>query len=146
MSEQTNAPIPVWFWVIAVVALLWNLMGCAIFSAELFAQEAFMEAMTEEQKEWVRTTPSWIYIVFAISVLTGLAGSVFLLMRKRISVPLFAFSLVAVVIQMGYTMLIAGGIEVMGPSGAVMPTLVTVLAIAWLMFGLFAKKKGWLVG
>ncbi len=76
---------------------------------------------------------------------TGVAGSICLLMRKRLSVPLFTISFVAVLIQMVYTMLIAGGLQVMGPSGAVMPALVVLLSIAWLLFSLFSKGKGWLV-
>ena len=65
-------------------------------------------------------------------------------MRRRLSVPLFSISLVAVLIQMVYSMLIAGGLQVMGPSGAVMPSLVIALSIAWLLFSLFSKGKGWL--
>jgi hypothetical protein len=145
LSEQHKASVPLWFWIIAVVALLWNLIGCAIFFSEVFAKEAMMESMTEAQKEWTRSTPSWIYFVFAISVSTGLAGSISLLMRKALSVPLFAVSVVAVLIQMLYTMLIAGGLQVMGPSGAGMPAVVIVLSIAWLSFSLFSKGKGWLV-
>ncbi len=144
MAEQGNASIPVWFWIIAAAALLWNIVGCVILLTEVFAQEAMMESMTEEQKEWSRSTPSWIYLVFAISVSTGVAGSICLLMRKRLSIPLFTISFVAVLIQMVYTMLIAGGLQVMGPSGAVMPLLVILLSIAWLLFGLFSKGKGWL--
>ena len=144
MSEQQKVFVPARFWVIAAIALLWNIMGCAILYSEVFAQEAMMESMTDVQKEWVRSTPSWIYIVFAISVSTGVAGSICLLMRKKLSVPLFAISFVAVLIQMVYTMLIAGGLQIMGPSGAVMPALVVILAIAWLLFSLFSKGKGWL--
>ena len=46
---------------------------------------------------------------------------------------------------MVYTMLVAGGLQVMGPSGAVMPAVVITLSIAWLLFSLFFKGKGWLV-
>jgi len=124
---------------------MWNILGCLIFSSEVFAQEAMIESMTGEQKEWVRSTPRWVYVVFAISVSTGVAGSVFLLMRKRLSVLLFTISFAAVLIQMAYTMLIAGGLQVMGPTGAVMPTVVITLAVVWLWFSLLSKGKGWLV-
>lgn len=130
---------------IAAVSLMWNILGCLIFSSEVFAQEAMIESMTGEQKEWVRSTPRWVYVVFAISVSTGVAGSVCLLMRKRLSVPLFTISFAAVLIQMAYTMLIAGGLQVMGPTGAVMPTVVSTLAVVWLWFSLLSKGKGWLV-
>jgi len=127
------------------VALLWNIIGCVILLSEIFAQEAMMESMTEAQKEWSRSTPSWIYFVFVISVSAGVAGSICLLMRKRLSVPLFAVSFVAVLIQMVYTMLIAEGLQVMGPSGAVMPAIVVMLSMAWLWLSLYFKAKGWLV-
>ena len=124
---------------------MWNILGCVIFSSEVFAQEAMIESMTGEQKEWVRSTPRWVYVVFAISVSTGVARSLCLLMRKKLSAPLFTISFAAVLIQMVYTMLIAGGLQVMGPTGAVMPTVVITLAVVWLSFSLLSKGKGWLV-
>ena len=57
-----------WYWVIAVVALLWNLLGCAFFSMEIFAQETVMKSMTEPQKAWSRAIPVWIYFVYALAV------------------------------------------------------------------------------
>ena len=144
MNEEQQRSVPKWYWGVAGAALLWNLMGCTIFLSEMFAQEAMIESMTPEQQEWARSTPSWIYFVFAISVSTGVAGSVCLIMRKKLSISLFAVSFVAVLIQMIYTMLIAGGLQVMGPSGAVMPAIVVSLAVLWLVFSLYGNGKGWL--
>jgi len=145
MNSEHRIPIPAWYWVIAVLALLWNLLGCAAFLMEVFAQEAFMESMTEEQKDWARAIPRWIYFVYALAVTTGVVGSIGLFMRKAWSVPLFAICVVAVIVQMVYTILITGGLQVMGPSGLVMPVLVIVFASALLWFSWFAKGKSWLV-
>lgn len=144
MNEKSNSKVPMWFWVVAVVALLWNIMGSAIFLTEVFAQEAAIEGMSDAQKAWVRSTPSWIYFVFGVSVVTGLLGSVGLLMRMNNSVIVFAISLVAVLIQMIYTMVIAGGLQVMGPSGAVMPAIVIILAFTWLVASIYFNRQGWL--
>ena len=145
MNEPSKTSVPAWFWVIAVVALLWNLMGCMILISEVFAKEAMMESFTDAQKEWSRSLPAWVYVVFAVSVGSGIAGSISLLQRKRLSLPLFVISCFAVMIQMVYTMLIAGGLQVMGPSGAIMPALVVGLSIVWLVFSVFSRGKGWLV-
>ncbi|MDF1842713.1 MAG: hypothetical protein P1U77_14855 [Rubripirellula sp.] len=145
MSESDRAGVPGWFWLVAGIALLWNLMGCGVLLSEVFAKEAMMESFTEAQKEWSRSTPTWIYLVFAISVITGIAGGVSLLMRKRLAIPLFAISCIAVIIQMTYTMLIDRGLQVMGPSGAVMPVLVVILSIVWFQFARIGKVKKWLV-
>ena len=145
MNEEQKTVVPTWFWVIAAVSLMWNILGCVIFSSEVFAQEAIIESMIDEQKEWVRSTPRWIYVVFAISLSTGVVGSFCLLLRKKLTVPMFTISFAAVLIQMGYTMLIAGGLRVMGPTGAVMPTVVITLAVVWPWFSLLSKGKGWLI-
>jgi hypothetical protein len=143
MKQQTKSAVPVWYWVIAAVALLWNLMGCAFFGMELFAQEAGMAFMTEAQKEWVRSTPGWIYFVYGLAVSSGVVGSIGLFLRKGWTTRMFAISLVAVIVQMVYTMIIGGGLQVMGPSGLVMPAVVIGIAAALLWFSRFVRSRGW---
>src|SRR5262245_36492929 len=143
MTQPTKSAVPVWYWVIAAVALVWSLMGCASFAIHMFAQEAAMESMTEDQKAWARSTPGWIYFVFGLAVSTGVAGSIGLFLRQGWTIAMFAISLVAVLVQMGYTMILAGGLQVMGPSSAVMPALIIVIAAALLWFSWFAWSRNW---
>ncbi len=143
-QKRKTLNLPAWYWVIAVLALLWNLMGCFAFLMELFAQDSMMKSWTEEQKDWARSIPRWIYILYGIAVATGVAGSISLLRRKAWSVPLFACCFVAVIVQMVYTTLIAGGLQTMGPSSLVMPALVIAFATGLLWFSWFAKGRAWL--
>ncbi|CAN5769501.1 hypothetical protein BH20ACI3_BH20ACI3_22490 [soil metagenome] len=55
---------------------------------------------------------------------------------------MFAICLVAVIVQMVYTMIISS-LQVMGPSGLVMPSLVIGIAAALLWFSWFARSRGW---
>lgn len=144
MGTDHEKKVPLWFWAVAGIALLWNIMGFAIFFQELLNQEALIKDWTEPQKEWAQGTPNWIYFVFGVSVVTGLLGSISLLIRKAWAIPLFALSLVAVLVQMIYTMVIAGGLQVMGASSAVMPSLVIILAGLWLFCAFQFRKKQWL--
>lgn len=144
MNKNLSTSIPVWFWLVSGAAILWNLMGCVIFLSDVFALESNIQSWTEPQKEWARSTPTWIYFLFAISVSSGVAGSIFLLLRQPLSITLLAVSFATVLVQMTYTMLIAGGLKVMGPSGAVMPTIVVLLGLTWLLFSLFSKRNNWL--
>lgn len=143
VNQKTKSAVPLWYWVIAAVAVLWNLLGCAFFGMEIFAQEAMMESMTEDQKEWARSIPGWIYFVYGLAVSTGVAGSIGLFMRKGWTIAMFTICLVAVIVQMVYTMIIGGGIQVMGPSGLVMPSLVIVFSAALLGFSWFARSRSW---
>ena len=144
MNNETRSSIPRWYWAVAAGALLWNLMGCAFFAIEIFAQDAAMEAMTEAQKDWVRSIPRWIYVVYGVAVTSGVAGSIGLFLRKSWTIPAFAICLAAVTVQMVYTMLIGGGLQAMGPSGLVMPATVIGIAAALVWFSRFARRHGWL--
>jgi len=144
MKPNTKSAVPFWYWVIAAVALLWNLLGFAFFGTEMFAQEAIMKSMPEDQKVWARSIPGWIYFIYGLAVSTGVAGSIGLFMRRNWTIAMFAISLVAVIVQMGYTMIILGGIKAMGPSGLIMPVLVIVFAAALLWFSWFARTRNWL--
>lgn len=143
VNQTPKSAVPLWYWIIAAVALLWNLLGCLFFAVEVFALEAAMQSWTEPQKEWARSLPAWIYAVYGLAVTTGVAGSIGLLLRKSWTVPLFRICLAAVIVQMGYTMLISGGLQVMGPSEAAMPLLVIAIAAALLGFSWFAQSRGW---
>jgi hypothetical protein len=144
MEQQTKSAVPRWYWVIAAVALLWNLMGLAAFAVELFAQESAMQSMTEAQKVWARSIPGWIYFIYGVAVITGVAGSIGLFLRKSWTTLLFGICLVAVIIQMIYTMIIAGGLRVVGGSGAITPALVIIIAAALLWFSRYARSRGWI--
>jgi len=136
--------IPKWFWVVATLALLWNLMGCLAFSMELFAQDTMLKSMTAEQQEWARSIPGWIYVVYAVAVTTGTVGSIGLLMRKEWTVLLYTICLVAVLVQMVYTIVIAGGMEVLPPADLIGPVLIIALSGILLWFSRSARAKGWL--
>jgi len=143
-SEDTPTRIPVWFRIVAVIALLWNLMGCAAFAAEMLIPEEMMKAMTPEAQEWAKGIPGWIYVVYFLAVSSGTLACIGLLVRKSWATPLFAVSLVSVVIQMGYTMFIAKGSDVLGTADKIMSLVVIVLAAVLLWLSMHARKQSWM--
>jgi hypothetical protein len=74
----------------------------------------------------------------------GIGGSIGLLMRKQCSRWLLDISLAAVFIQMSYTMVIAGGLQVMGPQGAFMPLIIVGIAAGLVRFVRYARRQEWL--
>ena len=86
-SEETPTRIPVWFRIVAVIALLWNLMGCAAFAAEMLIQEEMMKTMTPEAQEWAKGIPGWIYVVYFLAVSSGTLACIGLLVRKSLGHP-----------------------------------------------------------
>jgi hypothetical protein len=145
-ATDTGTPtrVPTWFRVVAVIAVLWNLLGCMTFAAEIFLQEEMLKTMSPEIQEWSRSIPGWIYFVYFLAVGSGTLASIGLVLRKPWCTPLYVISLVSVVIQMGYTMVLAKGHEVLGTADMIMPLVVIVLAAALLWLSKLARTNGWI--
>jgi len=141
--NATNKP-NTGFWVIAVIALLWNLMGLAAFLADTFMREAMMEGYTEAQLELMNAIPSWNSIFYGIATIGGTLASITMLMRKKITVMLFLISLVAVLVLHGYWLLGTDAIEVMGSEAVIMPILVILASIGLYFYSKKSAAKGWL--
>lgn len=135
---------PAWFWVVSIIALLWNLMGVFNYLNLSFNQVAILETLTQEQRELFEGIPAWATAAFAIAVFAGAIACIGLLLRKKWAKPLFIVSLVAAVIQFINWLFLQNAAEAFGSEAYYMPVLV-VLVGAFLIF--FSKKgieKGWL--
>ena len=99
--------------------------------------------MTEEQQEWARSIPGWIYFIYGLAVTPASREASASSCAKAAAVPLFAICLAAVLVQMTYTMLITRGLQIMGPTRLVMPSLVILFSAALLWFSRFARNRGW---
>lgn len=133
---------PIWFWAAAAFGLIWNVYGVYQFMGT-FSQtmESLMAAgMTAEQAAIYLALPAWITVVFAIGVFGGLAGSVLLMLRRAVAMPVFTVSL------MGYIALFSGdyayGIFENIPTQLAILAFVVVVAAALLALSWFARKRG----
>ena len=136
------------FWVIAILALVWNIMGLFQFVAATFMQdsmlETYKEMYTEEQVALFTNTPSWYYVFFGICTITGVLGCIALLLRKKIAIPLFLISLITVLIVQGYWLLGTNTIELLGMQAVIMPIIVIIICIFLYFYSKGATQKGWL--
>ena len=138
------APRPLGFWIVSVLALLWNLVGMAIFFMQINMPPEALAAMPAEQRALYESTPAWVNGAFAVAVFGGALGSAMLLMRKRLALPLLALSLLGVVVQMGYTYLMTPAFRVYGASGAILPALLVLIALFLVWFARRSLARGWI--
>ena len=142
MTDQEKSPI--WFWIVGVVALLWNGMGVyayldqALMSAEEFA------ALPEVQQDLLTTQPVWVTAAFAIAVFAGLVASIAFLLRKQIAVRLFLVSLVAAIVQISSYFVLDGYMEFISAYGWTMPALILILAVGFWLIARHAANKRFL--
>jgi len=140
-KEKSNAPRT--FWVLAVVALLWNLLGMTAYIAHVSVDQAALAAMPDAERLLYETFPTWATAAFAIAVTAGVLGSVALLLRKNLATPLFAISLLAVLVQDYGSFVVSDAMAVYGPASVVMPVAVVLFGAVLIWYSARAGKKGW---
>ena len=144
---MSNANKPnIAFWIIGIIALLWNLMGVANYLGQAFKVDAIMSGMTEDQIGLIENLPAWMTALFAIAVFSGLIGSVIFLMRRKFAVLLFALSFLTATIQQLYWLFGTNMIEVFAESQPyLMPIIVIVFCAFLVWYSKEQRKKGVLV-
>ena len=144
IDEVAKPAVPGWFWAVAIVALLWELMGCYAYLTQISMSAADLARMPPEQAEMWRAMPIWAKCAYAVAVWVGLTGAIALLMRRRWAREAFAVSLLAVLVQFGWSFLGTSMLRTMGAAGAAFPLVIIVVGAALLWFSGQAIRRGWL--
>lgn len=140
----TTQKPPTSFWIISIVALIWNLMGVSAYMMQAFmTTNTLMELPVEEQALYTNT-PAWATAAFAIAVFGGTLGSISLLLRKKWTKPVFLVSLIGIIIQMIHSFFLSKNMDVYGPGAMIMPIMVLIIGVYLLLYSKSAIAKGWL--
>ncbi|NOT76953.1 MAG: hypothetical protein HOP08_18675 [Cyclobacteriaceae bacterium] len=132
------------FWIIGVLALLWNLMGVSAYVMQIMMTPEAIQALPENEQALYTNIPMWATMAFAIAVFGGALASVLLLMRKKLATTIFMISFVGIVVQMIHSFFISNSIEVYGPGGMVMPVMIIVIGAYLIWYSKSASDRGWI--
>lgn len=141
MATASSAPVPGWFRPVAIVALVWNAFGVAMYLSSVGVFGDPMAGLNEAERAAAASIPGWITGAFAIGTFAGLVGSLGLLLRKAWAQPVLLVSLVALLVLEGWIVFFSGALEVYGLAVPVTVTAGAVL-LAWL--ATHARARGWL--
>jgi hypothetical protein len=133
---------PKWYMPVAIIALLWNLIGCAAYLMDVTLTPEAVAAMSPDQQALYAARPAWAVAVYAIAVWGGALGCVGLIMKKRWAKGALLASLLG---------LIAQDIALFGMSPVAIETsvyalqgMVLVIAVLLLLLANTAARQGWL--
>lgn len=144
MNATAMPLLPKSFWIVAVLALLWNLLGLAMFFAQVTMTPEAVAALSAAQREVYQATPAWINGAYALAVIGGVLGGIGLLLRRRWAMAMFALSLVALLVQVVATYLLTPAWTAMGASSIAFPVMLIIIAAAFLVYARRAAARGWL--
>lgn len=136
MTKSKNKPSTS-FWIIGIVALIWNLMGVFAYLQEAYMTAEDLAALPIEEQALYENIPAWVTAAFALAVFGGALACILLLLRKKLATFVFIISFVSILAQMTYNLLMSKAMEVYGPGGMIMPIMVIVIG-AYLIW--YSKK------
>jgi hypothetical protein len=144
MNTVIASPRPTSFWVIAVVALLWNLLGVVMFVMQVGMSPETIAALPVDQRSLYEAAPPWVNIAFGVAVFGGVLGALGLLMKKRWAVWMFLLSLLGLVVQLASVYAMTPAWQVQGPGGAIMPAVLVLIAVFLWWYARKAAARGWI--
>ena len=139
---MSNAPK--WLSPVAVVALLWNLMGCYAWIADMRLTPEQVAAMGAEMQQLYASRPMWAVSATGVAVLGGAVGSIGLLLRKRWASKLLWLSLAGVIAQDIGLFVLVDGATLAGAGVVAMQGVVLLVSIGLALLGRQAMRAGWL--
>ena len=149
MAEATNKP-PIWFWIIAIILLLWGMMGIYVYydyvTSTPESMAIYVETGTYSQAyaDHLLAEPAWSTAVFALAVCSGILGAICLVLRRTLAVPLYMFSLLFVTISIGKMFLLDKLHNLMSGGQIGMEAVVFGLGVLAVWISRKAKNNNWI--
>ncbi|MBA3510769.1 hypothetical protein [Sphingomonas sp.] len=141
--EEELAPRPVagWYMPAAIASLLFMALGCFMYLSQVLADPANLPL---DRRVAAEAEPLWVTAAFAVAVWVGLAGTVMLVLRKRLAEFLLMVSLAAVLVWLAGLLVVSGLRENMSANDLLVALVVTALTWTIFWFARHSRQRGWL--
>ena len=135
---MTNGKTPWHLWVVGILTLLWNAIGCWSYTTTQMNRLDGL-GMSDEAVTYVTGFPAWADALWALGVWGALAGSVLVLLRSRLAVPAMLIALVGLFGTTLYQRVLSDLPEEMAGLGLPIAIWATTLFLTWYAFRMRAQ-------
>ena len=142
MTESRTKPAPKHLWIVGIVTLLWNLMGAFDYLMTQTRNESYMSQFTPEQLEFFYGFPTWVDATWALAVWGAVAGSIALLLRRRVAGPLFFVALLSLIATSIHNFGMKAGAALMGSGAVIFTVVIYLVAIGEIAYARFLCVRG----
>ena len=144
MSASSGAKVPWHLWAVGIVGVLWNAFGCIDYTMTALQGEVWMRnfGMTDAQIASFEAMPAWMTAVWAIGVWGAMLGTILLLVRNKLAMPVFVVSLVAYVLSLVYAYALSDQAEVMPEGTWIMQAVILVGCLFFVWYSWVMGKRG----
>jgi hypothetical protein len=134
-------PIAPWYTAAAACALLFMVIGCALFLLDVGASRA---TMALDQQAVHAARPLWILIANAVAVFAGALGALLLVLRRKLAEPVLLVSLAAVILWLAGLLLTPDLRDLLSTNDIAVALSVTLVTWTIFWFGRHSRQRGWL--
>lgn len=135
---------PLWYWLVALLALAWSFAGIFAYVSQVGMDAAALARLPAAQRDIWGMTPPWVLGAYAVAVGGNLIGSLGLILRRRWSRPFFVLGLIGTVLQFGWTFTATPIWRTVGPSATIFPVLILLIGLLLIGVSGKARRRGWL--
>lgn len=135
---------PLWFKIVSVIALLWNLAGLFAFASDATMGPEDVAKLSEAQQALYAARPAWAVVASGIATIGGTIGSLGLVLGKRWALVALVASLLGVIGQDAGFLGQPGGLGAMGAVAVVLQAVVLLVAVALVVLARKGIGKVWL--
>jgi hypothetical protein len=142
MDERfTRRPVAGWFIVGALASLLVMALGCVGLVMHVTADPARLPL---DQRALFEAEPQWVLAASAVGFVAGLAGSILLLLRRRVAERVLLLSLAGMLVWFAGMFATPRFRDLLSTDQ--IAVLVVVLALTWTIywFARHSRQRGWL--
>ena len=135
---------PTWFFVAAVLLIVWDAIGCYFCVMQFRLGADAMGDATAYERAVYASLPFWYNWCYAVATFGSVVGGVALLLRNRVATTILLVALIAIMVQFGY---LFAATDIVAHKGFAMTVpfplfIVAVGAVAW-RFARYAQRRGW---
>ena len=146
MTQSRPGPAgrtPRHLWVVGIIALLWNGIGAFDYLMTQTKNAAYTSAFPPEQLEFFYGLPAWVVAAWAFAVWGGVLGSVLLLLRRRLAVPVFLVSLVGMAVTTLHNWMLSNAFELFTDTiSRVFTVVIIAITVGLYLYARAMEKRG----
>ncbi len=104
---------------------------------------AYLKSLTPVQLEFFFSFPMWVVIAWGIATWGGVVGSLLLLFRRGLAVPVFLASIIGMILTTFHNFVLANGLKVMGGvGGLIFGAIIFVIGLLLWIYARAMRRRG----
>lgn len=145
MDNANATGAPGWYRLVAILGLLWSLLGLSMYLQHVGLFGDPTAGLSEAERALADSTPAWVTGAFAVATVAAVLGTLALVMRRRWATTFLFISLAAVLAQQLWVLFVSDAVHVHGMVAWIVPFVIFNIALLLLLLANFGARRGWLV-